>query len=114
MVESYVKVIGDTSGAKAENVEWFSADLATEATSEQFSASKFRIHLAINSAVKVAITLDSGTKWVYLNQGTALTADSAYVFDIPVRKTDTFNMRTDDSAGTTCHYVRISEVSMEG
>ena len=114
MVESYVKVIGSSSGAKAQDAEWFSADLTSEATSEQFSASKFRIHLAINSAVKAMITLDSGTTWVYLNQGTALTADSAYVFDIPVRKTDTFNMKTDDSAGTTVHYCRISEVSMEG
>jgi hypothetical protein len=114
MVENYVKVIGEASGAKSQNTEWFSSDLQEQAVNEQFGASKFRVTLAISSEVKVQLTLDSGTTWVYFNEDSALKADSIYVFDVPVRQGDTFNMRTNDSAGTTVRFCRVSEVSMEG
>jgi hypothetical protein len=114
MAENYVKIIGEASGAKAQNVEWFSADLQEQQVSEQFGASKFRLTLAISSEVAVQVTLDSGTTWVYLNASDAIKADSLYMFDVGVRQGDNFNMRTDDSSGTTVRFCRVSEVSMEG
>lgn len=113
MVESYVKIIGDTSGSKAQNVEWFASDLTSDA-SEQFAASKFRITLAVSSSVPIQVTLDSGTTWVALNEGSSLVSDSLYMFDVGVRQADTFNMRTTDASGTTVRFCRVSEVSMEG
>ena len=114
MAESYVKVIGEASGAKAQNAEWFSADLQEQQISEQFGASKFRLTLAISSEVAVQVTLDSGSTWVYLNASDPLKADSLYMFDVGIRDGDNFNMRTNDSSGTTVRFCRVSEVSMEG
>ena len=114
MAENYVKIIGEATGAKAQNVEWFSADLQEQQVSEQFGASKFRLTIGINSEVKVQVTLDSGSNWLYLNGGNALVADSIYMFDVGVRDGDNFNMRTDDASGTTVKLCRVSEVSMEG
>lgn len=114
MVENYIKIIGETSGTKAQNVEWFSADLKEQQTSEQFGATKFRVQVGISSTVKIAVTLDSGSNWLYLNNGEALVADTLYIFDVALRQSDNFNMRTDDSSGTTVKVCRVSEVSMEG
>lgn len=114
MVENYIKIIGESSGSKAQNAEWFSADLQEQAVSEQFGATKFRIQVGISSAVKIAVTLDSGSNWLYLNNGEALVADTLYIFDVALRQSDNFNMRTDDSSGTTVKVCRVSEVSMEG
>lgn len=114
MVESYVKVIGSVTGAKTQNTEWFSSDLTTETTSEQFSASKFRITIGITAEKKVQVTLDSGSNWLYLNSGDAIKADSLYVFDVPVRQDSNFNMRTDETGGCTIAVCNVSEVSMEG
>jgi len=113
MVENYVKIIGDATGAKGQNVEWFATDLESEMT-EQFAAAKFRITLAVSAAVSVQITLDSGTTWLALNEGSALVADAIYMFDVGVRQTDNFNMRTTDSSGCTIRRCAVSEVSMEG
>lgn len=114
MVENYVKIIGSTSGSKGQDVEWFSSDLQELAVNEQFGASKFRVTVAIGEAKHVWITLDSGTTWVKLNEGNNLTADALYVFDVPIRPSDNFNMKTDDATGCTVKICRVSEVSMEG
>ena len=55
MVENYVKVIGSATGAKAQNVEWFGTDLTTQATSDQFSASKFRITIGLTEEKETQI-----------------------------------------------------------
>jgi hypothetical protein len=114
MTDNYIKIIGEATGAKAQNVEWFSADLKEQAVTEQFGATKFRVQVGINSAVKIAVTLDSGSNWLYLNGGNELVADTLYIFDVALRQTDNFNMRTDDASGTTIKVCRVSEVSMEG
>lgn len=114
MAENYVKIIGEATGAKAQNTEWFASDLQEQQVSEQFGASKFRLTLAISTEKKVQITLDSGTTWVYLNEANALTADALYMFDVGVRDGDNFNMRCDEADGTTVRICRVSEVSMEG
>jgi len=114
MVSSNVEVIGSASGTKAQNAEWFAADLNPEAISGSEEASKFRITVAVSSAVDVQCTVDSGTTWLKLNSGNNLVADALYIFDVPVRFDDTFNMRTTNGSGTTIRLCRISEVSMEG
>ena len=43
-----------------------------------------------------------------------MVADSLYIFDVPTRFGDTFNMRTSTSGGCTVRVCRISEVGMEG
>ena len=114
MVATHVEVIGDASGAKAQNAEWFAADLSPETLSSDQEASKFRLSVAVSSAVDVQCTLDSGSTWLKLNSGNSLVADALYVFDVPTRFGDTFNLRTTDGSGTTIRVCRISEVSMEG
>ena len=111
---SHVEVIGEGSGTKAQNAEWFSSDLSPETLSGDQEASKFRLSVAVSSAVDVQCTLDSGSTWLKLNSGNSLVADALYVFDVPTRFGDTFNLRTTDGSGTTIRVCRISEVSMEG
>ena len=114
MVSTHVEVIDSASGSKAQNAEWFAADLSPETLSSDQEASKFRVSVALSSAVDVQFTLDSGTTWLKLNSGNTLVADSLYIFDVPTRFGDTFNMRTSTSGGCTVRVCRISEVGMEG
>ena len=114
MVGTHVEVVCSASGSKAQNAEWFSSDLSPETLSSDQEASKFRISVAVSAAVDVQITLDSGTTWLKLNSGNTLVADSLYIFDVPTRFGDTFNMRTSTSGGCTVRVCRISEVGMEG
>ena len=90
------------TGAKAQNVDWI-----TDATPLQ-EASTIIVQVSISSAVKLQVTLD-GTNYDYLNEGTALVADSMYRFEIDVDDTMTFNINTDDAAGTTIRYCSIKE-----
>lgn len=114
MAQTHVEVVGDATGTKAQNVEWFASDLSPETLSGDQEASKYRITVAISSAVDIQCTVDSGTTWLKLNSGNNLVADALYVFDCPVRFGDTFNMRTTNASGTTIRLCRISEVGMEG
>ena len=86
MVSSNVEVIGSASGTKAQNAEWFAADLNPEAISGSEEASKFRITVAVSSAVDVQFTLDSGTTWLKLNSGNSVVAEALYIWDIPIHK----------------------------
>ena len=114
MAITHVEVVGDASGVKAQNVEWFAADLSPETLSGDQEASKFRLTIAVSSAVDIECTLDGGSTWLKLNSGNNLVADALYIFDIPTRFGDTYNMRTTNGSGTTVRVCRISEVSMEG
>ena len=114
MAGTHVEVVGDSSGTKAQNAEWLAPDLSPETLSSDQEASKFRLSVAVSSAVDVQCTLDSGTTWLKINSGNNLIADALYIFDIPVRFGDTFNLRTTNGSGTTIRVCRVSEVSMEG
>lgn len=114
MVSTHVEVTGEASGTKAQNAEWFSSDLSPETLHSDQEASKFRISVALSAHVYIEVTLDSGSTWVKLNSGNKVVIDSLYVFDVPIRFGDTFNMRVPDSSGATIRVCRISEVSMEG
>ena len=82
MAGTHVEVVGDSSGTKAQNAEWFAADLSPETLSSDQEASKFRLSVAVSSAVDVQCTLDSGTTWLKINSGNNLIADALYIFDI--------------------------------
>jgi len=49
-----ITAVGDTSGVKTQNTEWFATDLTRNQTT------KFRINLAENTGVVIEITKDSG------------------------------------------------------
>ena len=82
--------IGEATGSKAQNAEWFATDLVQTVQ----GASAFRIQLITTAGVVVEITLDSGTSWYKLNSGNALTANCVYIFTVATRLADAFNMRT--------------------
>jgi len=103
-----VKSIGDASGVKAQNAEWFATDLSP------IKIAKFRISMSLDAAVKIQITVDSGTTWVTLNSDVTLTANSLYVFDVSVRVNDNFNMRIPTAGGATIQLCRVDEISGEG
>ena len=105
--------VGNETGAKAQNAEWFATDIATGSDQGSFS-SKYRIFLSINAEKVVEVTLDSGTTWIKLNGAAALAANGAYVFDIPTRSGDTFNIRIPDSSGATVNICRVDEIFSEG
>ena len=67
MASTHIEVIGEATGTKAQNVEWFATDLSPETLSGDQEASKFRITIAISSAVDIQCTLDSGSTWLKLN-----------------------------------------------
>lgn len=102
-----VKPIGNTSGVKAQNVEWFASDIIISNTG------KIRFNVAVSTAVIVEITKDSGTTWVDINGVVALVADDETSKNIPVRAGDLFNARTTDGAGTTVRYCRLDFITNE-
>jgi len=108
-----VMPVGNTTGAKAQNAEWFTSDIATGSDQVNYS-SKYRILVSINAAKIVEVTLNSGTTWISLNGGSALVANAAYVFDIPTRSGDTFNMRISQSSGATVNICRVDDIFSEG
>lgn len=103
---------GSTTGAKAQNAEWFASDL--EPFARSIRATKFRVTIVEDTGVVIECTLDSGSNWFTINSGNALTADSMFSFDILLRVTDTFNIRTPTAGGTTVVVCRVDEVVAEG
>lgn len=112
MVSTHIETVGDVTGSKTTNEEWFTTDLQTEMTHGSHEASKFRICCAIDNGRKVQVTLDSGTYWAYLNGGDTLVQDSIYILEVPIREGDLFNMRADGDCDVKI--CRVSEVTMEG
>lgn len=103
-----VRAFGDTSGAKAQNVEWFSTDITSD------DIGKFRFNVSVDTAVVVQITKDGGTTWVNLNRGNNLGVDDESVFSIPIRNGDEFNVRTPTAGGATINYCRVDFITDEG
>ena len=103
-----VNPIGQSTGTQAQNVEWLANDIIPT------KDAKIRITLSLDTTVKVEVTLDSGGKFVTLNEDTALVADALYMFDIGVRVGDQFNVRIPTAGGATIVICRLDEVSGEG
>ena len=94
----YVK--GTESGAKAQNVEWFAADIDPGVKTEKAMDLILQIAVSVTDAV-VEVTLDSGTTWSAINSGIALTTGKLYQFDIFGKNGDTVNFRATNTSGTT-------------
>ena len=101
------KALGSTSGVKTQNTEWFATDIVID------DNIKAIISVAENTGVTVEVTKDSGTTWVSLFSGAALTVDAEHTFDVHVRTGDLFNMRTPTVGGTTVHWCRIDSIQTE-
>ncbi len=101
------KILGSTSGVKAQNAEWFASDIVID------DNVKTIISIAEDTGVTVEITKDSGTTWASLFSGAALTANAEHTFDVHVRTGDLFNMRTPTVGGTTVHWCRIDSIQTE-
>jgi hypothetical protein len=101
-----------TSGAKAQNAEWFASDVTPQ--NDSAYTAMFFVSFSIDAAVGVEYTLDSGSSWVTLHDeqgGTTFAADEGYSgLPILLRSGDTFNMRSPTAGGGTLAYCRIDEV----
>lgn len=97
---------------KAQNAEFFATDVAPTLTSTTRAAS-LRLLIALSAAVKIEITLDSGTTWQSINANAAVVAESLYKFDIPIRNGDLFNIRVPDVGGATVRVCRVDESAVE-
>lgn len=102
-------IIGSASGVKAANAEWFAADLT--ANIETDIAIVFEIQVSVSVAVVVEVTFDSGSNWTALNNGTAIGADKLHTFDVKLRSTDTFNMRTPTAGGATVDVCTVDQTN---
>lgn len=94
-----IKVVGDTTGAKTQNTEFFTTDLQPDNTGT------LRINFSGAEIVEIEITKDSGTSWVTLIQST--TADLDTVLTTGVRIGDQVNFRTPTASGITFDYFNV-------
>ena len=88
------------SGAKAEDAEWGASDYTGLADTDKSEFCILQVAVTVTAAV-IEITLDSGTTWVALNSGVAISVGQLYQFDIYIASGDTFNIRAGNSSGTT-------------
>ena len=93
-----LKLLGTESGAKLQDVEYFSTDLQTNEDA--------KLTIVVSAlADDVQITLDSGATWVDLIG--ALTANTHTQFSVTVGGGDLINFRSNDAGGTTLDYFRV-------
>jgi hypothetical protein len=88
--------LGRATGAKAEDAEFFAADitLSGEARGEKITC------YTIMTNDSIEYTLDSGSNWLPV-KGAAFTAATPTEFVIYVNGTDTLNFRCPDVGGCT-------------
>jgi len=93
--------VDSTSGAKAQNVEFFGTDLDPRHITD--GALRYIVTVSSNEAL-IQITLDSGTTWTELG-----TPDSNKItsYTFYVRDNDQVNFRTNDEDGITLDFFRV-------
>ena len=86
------------------------ANFFTPALAPTSSPCTFRIYMAFDTAGIISIQRTSGGVTVAerLNQATALTVNSAYIFDIMVQEDDTINIQ--HAAGAQILYCLVVEI----
>ena len=95
--------VGLTKGI---NEKWFEKDLNPIGL-ENNQGTEFKIHFSIDVISKVSYTID-GTKFVDLEVGSDLNLNSGYVYNIPVKKGDAFNIRAEKALAVT--FVRVRQL----
>ena len=96
------------AGPHSQNVKWLAQDFPVD------DLGKFRCNIALGEARVFQFTVDGGTKWISINVGEALIANSSYGFDIYVRAGDLINFRSPTSGTTTVVLGRLDSVKDEG
>jgi len=105
-------ILGTIAAAttKAQNAEWFAADLAPGVDTAY--GSLLFISFSVDAAVGVEVTLDSGTTWVALSDkigGIIFAADQSYLVPQFVRSGDTVNFRIPTAGGADINFCRVDE-----
>ena len=98
-----VNLEGSTTGAKAQNVEWFAGDLIIQEDAEHWV-----VQYSTSAAVIVEVTYDSGTAWNILT--TLTVVDTVNIENLYVKKGDLVNFRTPSASGATvdiCNVIKI-------
>ncbi len=98
-----VNLEGSTTGAKAQNAEFFAADLIVQENTEHWI-----IAYTTSAAVILHATHDSGTSWNILT--TLTVADTYTLADLYVKKGDTVNFRTPTASGATVDVFDVIKV----
>ena len=96
-----MRLIGETSGSKSLNEEWFSDDLRV------MDSTTIIIQFSVNNAVLVQYTLNSGTNWFELVLLT--TVNKHERAEVTMKYGALFNMRTSTIGGTNVNQCVISD-----
>jgi hypothetical protein len=93
---------GSTSGAKAQNTEWFASDLTPglQASKAADFIIEFELATTVQAAGDLEYTTDSGVTWFKLGDGSAA-VNTTLRSRVMVVEGDTFNMRSINAGGAT-------------
>ena len=91
---------GVTTGAKAQNIEWFAADIDPGIRSEKMMELTLQFSLSVTPVI-IEVTMDSGTTWSALNSGVAIPVGKLHSLSMFVKNDDLVNFRTPNANGTT-------------
>ena len=106
-IRDNVHIVADsTSGAKAQNVDWFLTDIIIILSSNK-KAARLILDFAFPESSVVEITRD-GVNFVPLNENTVMTGEQSRL--IPVNNGDIINFRATDAGGVTLSYASFGEV----
>lgn len=103
---------GEESGAKAQNAEFFAADLLPTVTADY--ASKFKLGIVATAGDAIEVTWDGGSTWELLIGAAELTANKHFEKSFSVRNGDEVNFRCPTSGGITLDKFDVDEVINEG
>lgn len=94
------ELVGETTGAKAQNEEWFTTDLQVYLKPKHCH---FNIGMSNNSNVE--ITFDGGTTWADFTKGNQIeVTDELHII---IKPGDLFNLRATGGSGTTVDHCAI-------
>jgi len=96
------------AGPHTQFAEWLTSDFEVD------DIGKFRCNIVLGEARVFQYTVNSGTKWISINVGETLVANSSYGFDIYVRAGDLINFRSPTAGTTTVVLGRLDSIKDEG
>jgi len=94
------------SGAKAQNAEWGASDCVGVEQDGKTERCIFQVLVSVTDAV-IEFTLDSGTTWGKINNGTAIPVGKFHQFDVYIPGGASFNVRASNASGTTVDEAKL-------
>lgn len=94
------ELVGETTGAKAQNAEWFATDLQIYLKPKHCH---FDIGISNNSDIEV--TFDGGSNWADFTKGKQLEVTEEY--HCILKPGDLFNLRATGGSGTTVDHCAV-------